>query len=168
MLQPLMRRTWAKKGETPILKAWDRHDRLTVISAVVWEPHRSEGFQLYFQIKPRNANAEGLFWFLIDLHRELKNQMVVIWDRLSAHRKTDRVMQELELPWIRCEYLPAYCPELNPFEHVWSTIKYGRMSNWPAPDMDGLLSRVRRELVRHSKDRRGLKNHFRWAKLELA
>jgi|LakMenEpi02Jun12_1017388.scaffolds.fasta_scaffold07344_2 hypothetical protein len=168
MLQPLTRRTWAKRGKAPILKAWDRHDRLTAISAVVCEPHRSKKFQLDFQIKPRNANAESLFWFLIDLRRELNNRMIVIWDQLSAHRKSDRVMRELELPWIEFEYLPGYCPGLNPVEHVWSTIKYGRMPNWPAPDIDGLRGRVHQELERHSKDRESLKNHFRWAKLGLA
>ena len=33
MLQPLLRRTWAPQGETPLSHAWDRHDRLSVISA---------------------------------------------------------------------------------------------------------------------------------------
>ncbi len=64
MLQPLARRTWAKRGKTPILKAWDRHDRLTVISAVVWEPHRRKDYRMYFQIKKHNAKADTFFWFL--------------------------------------------------------------------------------------------------------
>ncbi len=166
MLQPLARRTWARRGKTPILKAWDRHDRLTVISAVVWEPHRRKDYQMYFQIKKHNAKSDTFFWFLVDLHRELNNHMIVIWDRLGGHRKAARAMRELNLPWIKFEYLPAYCPELNPVERVWSTTKYGRLANWPAPDIDALHDRVQQELHLQSHDRLLLRNHFRWAGLE--
>jgi hypothetical protein len=30
MLQPLVRRTWAPRGETPVHRSWDRHDGLSV------------------------------------------------------------------------------------------------------------------------------------------
>ena len=56
-----------------------------------------------------------LIWFLIDLRQELNNRMVVSWDRLIAHRKSDQLMRELELPWIEFEYLPGYSMELNPY-----------------------------------------------------
>lgn len=105
MLQPLVRRTWAKCGKTPILKAWDRHDRLTVITAVVWEPHRRREFSMYFQIKRHNANADTFLWFLVDLLHELNNHMIVIWDRLGGHRKAAKAIVELELPWITFELL---------------------------------------------------------------
>lgn len=165
MLQPLVRRTWAKCGKTPILKAWDRHDRLTVISALVWEPHLRKDYRLYFQVKRRNANADAFFYFLVELHRELNNRLIVIWDRLGAHRKAAKVFHKLEIPWIAFEYLPAYCPELNPVEHVWSTTKYGCLANWPAPDVDTLHDRVETELSLQSKNRAMLSNHFRWARL---
>ena len=31
MLQPLRRRTWAPRGQTPVQYAWDRHDRFSVL-----------------------------------------------------------------------------------------------------------------------------------------
>ena len=34
MLQPLRRRTWAPRGQTPIHYAWDRHDRWSVMEHV--------------------------------------------------------------------------------------------------------------------------------------
>lgn len=168
MLQPLVRRTWAKCGKTPILKAWDRHDRLTVITAVVWEPHRRREFGMYFQIRRHNANADTFLWFLVDLHHELNNHMIVIWDRLGGHRRAAKAIVELKLPWITFEYLPAYCPELNPVEHVWSTTKYGRLANWPAPNADSLHDRVQQELDRQSEDQPLLSNHFRWARLDTS
>ena len=38
MLTPTVRRTLAPRGETPILKTWDRHDRISAISAVTISP----------------------------------------------------------------------------------------------------------------------------------
>ena len=35
MLQPVRRRTWAPSGQTPIQKAWDRHERLSAIG-IIW------------------------------------------------------------------------------------------------------------------------------------
>ena len=40
MLQPGVRRTWAPRGQTPIHHSWDRHDRLSVISAITIAPQR--------------------------------------------------------------------------------------------------------------------------------
>ena len=40
MLQPLNRRTWAPRGETPVQYAWDRRDRLSVIGALTLSPVR--------------------------------------------------------------------------------------------------------------------------------
>lgn len=34
MLRPLVRQTWAPRGVTPIVRCWDRRDRLSVIGAI--------------------------------------------------------------------------------------------------------------------------------------
>lgn len=167
MLQPLVRRTWAKRGHTPLLKAWDRHDRLTATTALVFEPHRRKQLSMYFQLQQRNANYETFFWFVVALRRELHNHMVVIWDRLGAHRKAARLLKKLGCDWVSFEYLPPYCPELNPVEHVWSTTKYGRMCNWPAPDINKLHDRLNCELDHQKTETQLLRNHFRWAELSL-
>jgi transposase len=168
MLQPLVRRTWAKRGQTPLLKAWDRHDRMTAITALVLEPHRTtRKFRMYFQLQRRNANHETLFWFLVHLRRELKNPLVVIWDRLGAHRKAERHFAKLEIPGISFESLPAYCPKLNPIEHVWSTTKYGRLANWPAPSITELETRLQQEFNQQKTEQQLLRGHFEWAGLSL-
>src|ERR1035437_587714 len=38
MLQPVSRRTWAPSGQTPVQKAWDRHERLSAISIICVSP----------------------------------------------------------------------------------------------------------------------------------
>jgi transposase len=167
MLQPLVRRTWAKCGRTPVLKAWDRHDRLTAITALVYEPHRRRQCSMYFQLQRHNANAASFVWFLIELRKELRNRMVVIWDRLAAHRRTEALFRQLEFPWASFEYLPAYCPQLNPVEHVWSITKYGRLANWPAPDIEQLSDRLTSDFEKQQTEQQLLQSHFKWAKLEL-
>jgi transposase len=166
MLQPLVRRTWAPRGQTPVLDAWDRHDRLTAITALVLSPGRRR-CKLYFELLEHNARYEDFIWFLAQLRQEVSRPLLVVWDRLGAHRKAERILGKLECTWLEFEYLPAYCPELNPVEHVWSTTKWGRLSNWPAADVAALRDRVTADLKAQADDQRLLHNHFRWAGLDL-
>jgi putative transposase len=121
---------------------------------------------MYFRIQRDNAKAEDFLSFLLELHKQLKTKIVVVWDRLSAHRKAERFFRVCECPWLSFEYLPSYSPELNPVEHVWSTTKWGRMANWPAPDIDQLQERLTNELTTESKNPDQLRRHFAWAKLK--
>ena len=148
------------------MDAWDRHDRLTAITALTLTPKRAR-CKLYFQLLRHNAKADDFFWFLVELRRELKRPLIVVWDRLAAHRKAARWFHELEIKWIQFEYFPAYCPELDPVEHVWCTTKWGRLANWPAPNLDELEERVREDLESQSANQQQLKRHFAWAGLDL-
>ena len=58
MLTPTVRRTLAPRGKTPILKSWDRHDRISAISAVTISPKRRR-LGLDFRLLPDGANAHG-------------------------------------------------------------------------------------------------------------
>lgn len=166
MLQPLLRRTWALRGQTPIMKSWDRHDRLTAITALTLTPVRRR-IGLYFELLEHNARAEDFIGFLSRLREELRRPLWVIWYRLGAHRKAARALLELGCQWINFTYLPAYCPELNPVEHVWSTTKWGRLANWPAPDIKALGSRVSQDFLDQSSHQAILRGHFDWAGLAL-
>jgi hypothetical protein len=56
LLQPLNRRTWALRGETPIQYASARHDRLSVIGAVTLSPQRRR-ISTYWQFYDGNIVA---------------------------------------------------------------------------------------------------------------
>ena len=47
--------------------------------------------------------------------------------------------------WLRIYRLPAYAPELNPAEGIWSLLKRA-MVNFAAADLDGLVRIVKRKL----------------------
>jgi transposase len=64
------------------------------------------------------------------LLRHLRGPVIVVWDRGRQHRA--RVTQDLVARFhhrLSIEWLPAYAPELNPDEHVWSLLKYHRLAN---------------------------------------
>ena len=86
--------------------------------------------------------------FLRELKASLGGPLTVLWDRSTVHRKS-RVVREFlaRHPEIVTEDLPAYAPELNPDELVWSWSKYGRLANLAANDTDHLAETVIDELV---------------------
>jgi hypothetical protein len=56
MLAPLVRRTYAPRGRTPILDCWDRRDRVSAISAVTVSPMRRRP-NLDFRLLPDNTSS---------------------------------------------------------------------------------------------------------------
>lgn len=166
MLQPLLRRTWAPRGQTPVMKAWDRHDRLTAVTALALTPGRRR-CDLFFELLDHNAKHEDFFWFVVMLHREIPHPLTIVWDRLSAHFKAARMLSELGCKWVRFVYLPPYCPDLNPVEHVWATTKLGRLANWPAPNIDAVEDRVTEDFTRQANEQSLLKGHVRSAGRDL-
>jgi transposase len=137
MLQPVVRATWAPKGRTPVLKSWDRHDRLTVFSALTLSPvqHR---LGLYFMVQRTNAKTDDVVTFLRSIRRHLRRDLVVVLDRLAAHRAAVRRLMQTQTDAFRFEWLPAYAPELNPVEYVWSQMKYGHLANLVPRDVEHL------------------------------
>lgn len=94
MLQPVVRRTWAPKGQIPIQYSWDRHDRLSGIVALPVSPMRQR-LGLYFQFHRRNINFELVMVFITLLHRHLRRKFILVLDRYSAHRKAVRMIDHL-------------------------------------------------------------------------
>ena len=65
MLQPTCRRSWARRGRTPTLRCWARHDRLSVIGAVELSPARGR-IRLDWQLQRRNLQAEQVVRFVCE------------------------------------------------------------------------------------------------------
>lgn len=84
---------------------------------------------------------------LDDAHRVLGGPIVLVWDNLNTH--VSAVMRQLVAarPWLRVCQLPAYAPELNPVEGVWSLMKRS-LSNLASRTVDQLRWIVRCRLRR--------------------
>ena len=132
MLQPLVRRTWAPEGQTPVMYSWDRHDRLSVIAGLSLSARRRR-IGLYFAVHEKNVKAEEAEAFLRQLQRSLGKKLIVVMDRWAVHRKVARMLAGDER--FRIEWLPPYAPDLNPVEHVWNHTKYGDLANYVPDDL---------------------------------
>jgi transposase len=141
MLQPVVRRTWAPKGQTPIQYSWDRHDRLSAIAALTVAPQR-RGLGLYFQLQQENLRFDDVMTFLRLVHQHLRRKFILVLDRYSVHRKAVRLLQEAGVNWFEVEWLPSYAPDLNPVEMVWNHTKYADLANFIPEDIDHLEQAV--------------------------
>jgi len=140
MLNPSVRRTWAPRGQTPILDAWDRRDRISAISSITVSP-KTRHLNLHFDLLPDNANvrAEDIVSYLSKLKAQVRGPLTVLWDGSRIHDHSLLVRAFLaEHPEIRTERLPSYAPDLNPDELVWAWTKYGRLGNLAATNSDWL------------------------------
>jgi transposase len=150
MLTPTVRRTLAPRGETPILRSWDRHDRISAISAITVSPKRRR-VGLYSRLLPDDTNVHGedVVEFLRELRRQLPVPMTVLWDKGNVHDRSKVVRAYLaEHPSIETEPFPSYTPEANPDEGVWEHTKHGRLANFTPEDTAELRAVLVEELER--------------------
>jgi transposase len=160
------RRTWARRGQTPILRAWDRRDRLSTIATITISPRRRR-LSLYFRWQETNVDAEDLVPFVRQLHHCLGTPITLIWDRSGPHRKAARILLADQPQWLRIEWLPPYAPELNPTEQVWNTAKNVDLVNAPADNLASLTTDVRHSFHRQRKQQPLLRAYFQHAQLRI-
>ena len=73
------------------------------------------------------SRADEVVEFLRDLLRHLRGKVVVVWDGGANHKGPVIRAFLRRNKRLRLERLPAYAPDLNPVEAVWSWLKYGRV-----------------------------------------
>jgi transposase len=88
----------------------------------------------------------------------LHGRLVLIWGNLPTH--TSRAMRQLTATrsWLTVFQLPAYAPELNPVEGVWSSMKRS-LANLTKQGIDQLVVLVKTRL-RRMQHRSGLIDGF--------
>lgn len=168
-LSPVVRRTYAPRGKTPIVEAWHRKGRISAISAVTVSPVRRRT-NLYFRLLPDNTNAHGrdTTAFLAQLRGELRGPMTVLWDQSKIHERSSVVKTYLARhPEIVTEDFPGYAPEANPDEGVWGWTKYHRMPNYAPEDTAELRSHLWHELSSLRERRDLLASFIRHAEIPI-
>ena len=123
-MSPLVQRDWAPVGETPTISPRTRaHQSVSASAAITISPRRRQ-LGLLMQLYPdQSITQDHVLLFLQAMRRQLRGPIVLIWDRLTAHRS--RCVQDYLAAWktLHQEYLPAYAPELNAVEYLWSWLK---------------------------------------------
>ena len=106
-------------------------------------------WSFYFEIFEKAVGKEETIIFLAHLLRYLASPLLVVWDRLPAHRS--RLVGEFLDSLggqIAVEYLPPYAPELNPVESLWGHWKQHELPNVCPKDLWQLSEGARRTLRR--------------------
>ena len=143
-----------------------RHDRLSVIGSLSLSPRRSL-LRSWFSIQRCNVRTPDVIRYLRQLHRQHRGRLLVVMDRLSAHRSAVRQLQQRGARWLTVEWLPPYAPDLNPVEALWSHAKYTALANFIPQDLDDLHEAVVDAVGDTQFRPRLLQACFRSAKLSL-
>ena len=155
-MTPVVRRTYAPRGKTPIVEAFFRKGKISAISAVTVSPVRRR-CGLSFRLLPDNTNAHGeeTVAFLAQLRRRLQGPMTILWDQSKIHQRSGVVKKYLaKHPEIVTEEFPGYAPDANPDEGVWGWTKYHRLPNFAPEDLDGTAVSTARRVVVTEQERR--------------
>jgi transposase len=171
-MTPLVRRTLAPQGQTPFLVHKVRHqgrgrDKVSIIGALTLSPKLTR-LGLYFTpMVNEYFDQIAVAWFLRQLLRYLRGPVIVVWDRGPMHQGADIRQLLLEHPRLKLEQLPAYAPELNPVEFVWTYLKWCRLCNDAPSDPQALEKDVYRELHRIRNNQEVLRGFWRASDLPL-
>jgi len=152
-------RTWAPRGQTPVLQYHFNWKTLSAIAGVTW-------WNFYFRLFPGAIRSPQIIQFLAHLLRHIPGKLLIVWDGLPGHRSRvvwQFVQQQRGRLWL--EYLPGYAPELNPVEYLWSHWKQHELPNF-CPTTFGQLSNSARQALRRMRRRPTLVCAF-WEQAEL-
>jgi len=143
-MAPHVRRTWAPRGETPVLAQRGRSRRkVSVIGALVISPHRRRVRACFGFAPDANYDGEAILAFVKALARANRAPIELVWDRLQAHHRgpvgawLDRHRRR-----VRTHLLPGYAPELNPVELIWGHAKMNPLANFAPTELPDLLKRT--------------------------
>lgn len=164
MLQPLVRRTWAPRGERPVMYCWDRRDRLSVIAGLTLSAVRHR-VGLYFAIHRHNVTTPEVEAFIRRVRRQVGRPLIVVMDRLPAHRSAAGRLAGDER--FAVEWLAAYALDLNPVEPAWSHTKYADLANYVPDNVMDLEVEADVSLHEARGDQRLLRSFFQAARLGL-
>jgi transposase len=143
-MHPTVRRTWAPVGQTPLLRQRTRcYRKVSAIGGLSISPQRRR-LGWYLQFHPnRSIRQEQVIAFLAHLLRHLRGPVIVVWDRLNAHRGAEvRQFVVARSARLTVEYLPAYAPELNPEEYGWAHVKGHTLANFCPDELEELHDAV--------------------------
>ena len=147
-LTPNVRRSWAPRGQPPVLTHPFNWKKASMAAALCYGVRG--GAQLACHVTAGNYDTETLIEVLGELRKFLGGEKAtLLWDGLPAHRSTAmRAWIRTQRSWLVVERLPAYAPELNPTEGLWSSLKAVELANLVAPTLAEVIQQAHRGIDR--------------------
>jgi hypothetical protein len=148
-LIPPVRRTWSRRGTTPILRHRMAWKRASMAAALGYHPEGTSA-RLCFHLQQDSYDTDSLIGVLEQLAGFYAGQRVVLlWDGLSSHWSHKmRAHLAAQRHWLTVERLPAYAPELNPVEYLWANLKGGALANCTGDTIAEVADQAQRGIQR--------------------
>lgn len=154
-LLPLLDHTWAPCGQTPVVVEQAGRAHLSLIAAI------APNGRLYLAGQDSPFTGEDVVWFINKLcGRYRKRNLLLIWDGAAIHRS--QAVKDLvshKPGRVHLERLPAYSPELNPVELVWSQLKRS-LANQVFTSLEQLQAAILKEVAKLRADRKRITAFF--------
>ena len=148
-LTPNVRRSWAPRGQPPVLTHPFNWKRASMAAALCYGV-RGGGAQLAFHVQAGNYDTDSLIGVLGQLRKFLGGEKAtLLWDGLPAHRSRAMLAWlRTQRSWLVVERLPAYAPDLNPVEGLWSSLKAVELANLTGPTLGEVIAQAHRGIQR--------------------
>lgn len=147
--RPTRVRTWALKGQTPVIQFHFNWKQLSMIAGLSLR-------QCVFRLHQGTIRSAQIVAFLKALHHHLKRRLLIVWDGLRAHRsRLVREHVDATRGAIELAFLPPYAPELNPVEYLWAWLKRHALANF-CPDGLTELAATARSKLKSAQRRRSI------------
>jgi len=143
-LLPGVVRTFAPRGQAPVLRLPLTRDHLSAISGITRDG------RLLLRVQARAFKSPDVVAFLRQLLRCLRGKPLVVWDGAPIHRAhpIKDFLAAGAAKRLRLEQLPGYAPELNPDEGIWHYLKHVELRNVRCQDLEHLDDELRRAVKR--------------------
>jgi transposase len=143
-LLPSVVRTYAPRGQTPVLVVPKSYQHLSIISGI------TEHGQLVTQMQEQAYRGPTIVGFLRHLLNQISGKILVLWDGARIHRcaAVREYLATLSDGRLQLERLPAYAPELNPDEGIWQYLKNVELRNVVCDTIAELRYEVRLAIAR--------------------
>ncbi|MFH8624530.1 transposase [Streptomyces vietnamensis] len=152
-LTPPRARTWGRRGCTPVVRVRGRRSgRVSMVGMTCYKPgQRSRLLYTVCEYRGRKGEPKGFGWrdfrdLLVRAHAQFGGPIVLVWDNLRLHlTKPLLAFIEANSHWLTVFQLPAYAPDLNPQEGIWSLVKRD-LGNLAAADLGQITRAVKHRL----------------------
>ena len=148
-------KSYAPKGQTPVIKRTGQRFSLNMISAISNRGH------LQFMILDGRFNGEVFKTFLQQMIKYSRKKIYLVIDGHPAH-KTKMLNDWLEENETRIEvfFLPPYSPELNPQEYVNQDVKTNIIGKKRPINKAQMRANVEDFMNRRKKDKKQVQQYF--------
>ena len=148
-LLPVVRRSWAPRGHTPVIRHHFNGKRASMAVALCYGS-LGGGAAVAFHHQHGADDTDTLIGALGEPRASLGGEKAtLVWDGLPAHRSLAMAAWlRRQRSWLVVEPLPAYAPDLNPVEPLWSSLKGVELANLAADTMEEVTAAAERGIQR--------------------